>query len=258
MPVKNYRQITSPQNSYIKLLERLKIQKHRRKEQKFMVENLAIIFDALESGYDFEALFITEEFALKHKDKLTFLQRHSRSQNFYLVDSKLNKLYSSLDTAPGIAAIYLVREKKLSGSPVVYLNGISDPGNLGAIMRSALAFNFINFVIDRNCADIHNPKVISAAKDAIFKLNIIEDNSDDWLHKNELPVYAASAQSGFDLSAFKPAQTFCLVLGNESHGISTQIMRIADNAINIKISPQIESLNVAAAAAILFYELGKK
>ena len=89
----------------------------------------------------------------------------------------------------------------------------------------------------------------------IFKLNILYDADAGWLKKNTLPVYAASSQAGRNLADFKPALAFCLVLGNESQGLSPKIKNRADEIIKIEMSAQIESLNVAAAAAILLYKL---
>lgn len=254
----DYQKISSPQNSHIKLLLKLKAKKYRQQSGQFSVENLAIIIDALKDAYDFEALFVTEEFADKHQEKLAYLQTTSRSQNFYLISAQLNKHYSSLDAPSGITAIYQIKPKELDETSVVYLDGISDPGNLGTIMRSALAFNFRNLVLEKGCADIYNAKVISAAKDAIFKLNIIEDKSGHWLKNNKLPIYNTSSHAGLDSAKFKPAKVFCLALGNESHGTKSALLNLAAKSIKIKISHRIESLNVATAAAILFYEFQSK
>ncbi|MEI7620193.1 MAG: RNA methyltransferase [Candidatus Falkowbacteria bacterium] len=253
-----YQEITSSQNNQIKLLGKLGAKKYRQENKQFLVENLAIILDALKDGYDFEDFFVTEEFADKHPEQLEYIQSNSKSSNFYLIDSKLNKHYSSLDTPSGITAIYDIVDKKLDKSSVIYLNGISDPGNLGTIMRSALAFGFTNLVLDETCVDAYNPKVISAAKDAIFKLNIIEDKAANWLKSNKLPVYTTSSHLGVDLGKFKPSKAFCLVLGSESHGVDPEIIKSADKTIQIEMSDRIESLNVATAAAILFYELKNK
>jgi TrmH family RNA methyltransferase len=258
MTIADYQLITSLQNNQIKLLEKLNTKKYRQVEKKFLVENLAIIFDALKDGYDFEALFITEAFASKHQAELEFIHTKTKSKNFYLINEKLNKHYSKLDTPSGITAIYNIKTKSPDKTSIIYLNGVSDPGNLGTIMRSALAFNFVNLILDKHCVDIYNYKVINAAKDAIFKLNIIEDNDGKWLQENKLPLYAASAHSGVDLAKFKPAKAFCLVLGSESHGINEEISKLTTKNIKIEISKNIESLNVAVAAAILFYELRNK
>ncbi len=256
--MENYQQIKSSENSQIKLLEKLQAKKYRQEFQRFAVENLAIISDAMEAGYDFEALFVTEEFAAKHQDKLERLRNNSQSPDFFMISPKLNKQYSSLDTPSGITAVYKIRGRELDESSVVYLNSISDPGNLGTIMRSALAFGFVNLVLDENCVDIYNPKVISAAKDAIFKLNIIEDKAGEWLRSVKLPIYATSSHKGVNLAEFKPAKAFCLVLGSESHGVGSDIMKLAKTNLKIEMSKNMESLNVATAAAILLYELKRQ
>jgi len=250
--------ITSPQNNQIKLLQKLNAKKYRQELKQFTVENLAIISDALKDGHDFVALFATEEFIAKHPDQFKYLQDNSQAKDFYLIDAKINKHYSNLDTPSGITTVYNITKKALDKTSAIYLNGVSDPGNLGTIMRSALAFNFTNLVLDENCVDVYNPKVVSAAKDAIFKLNIIEDKSVLWLKRQNLPIYTTSSHDGVNLTRFKPARAFCLVLGSESHGVSPEIEKLATTSLKIAMSDKIESLNVATAAAILLYELGKK
>lgn len=249
--------ITSSQNNRIKELAKLNLPKYRRDLGLFMVENLAIIRDALASGFDFEALFITEDFYAKNKESIEFIKNHSQSKELYLINEKLNQSYSELSTPSGITAIYQMRGRELSDDSVVYLDGVSDPGNLGTIMRSALAFGLENLVLSKECADIYNAKTIAAAKDAIFKLKIIEDREGAWLKECSLPILATSSHEGALLGEFKLMSKFCLVLGSESHGVSKEIMERADQKIKIAISNKIESLNVATAAAILFYELKK-
>ncbi len=250
-------QIQSNQNNKIKLIKKLSLKKYREEEKKFTVENLTIIYDALLSGYDFEFLFITKNFIEKNKEKFDYLKKKSKAINFYLIDKRINNHYSSLDNPTGITAVY----KKISSAldtkkSVIYLNEVSDPGNVGTILRTALAFDFINIIFDDKCADIYNFKTINAAKDSIFKLNVIEDKNNEWIKtKNALPVYAADAHNGISLEKFKPKKPFCLVLGSESRGISDDILNLAEKSIKINISNNIESLNVAAAGAILMYKL---
>lgn len=249
--------INSNQNNKIKLLKKLSLKKYRQKEKKFVVENLAIVYDALHSGHHFEFLFTTENFIKKNKEKFEFLQKNSKAEKIYLIGEKTNKHYSNLDAPSGITAIYKIKPSELDNKKsVIYLNGVSDPGNVGAIMRTALAFNFINIAVDEKCADIYNIKTINAAKDAIFKLNIIEDKNNNWIKtKNIFPIYAAAAHNGISLDAIKIKKPFCLVLGSEAHGINKEISKLAQKNIKIDISDNIESLNVSIAGAILMYKL---
>lgn len=258
------KKICSLNNPQIKRLKKLKSKKYRQEFKLFFVENLVIISDALKSGYDFESLFITADFAQKNREALKFLQENSKAENFFEIDLIINKSFSSLETPSGIVAIYKSREarecKKEKNSRSVYLNGINDPGNLGTIMRTALAFGFKTFVLDETCADIYNPKTISAAKDSIFKLNFIFDNNRAWLEKeivgNKISLYVADAQGGLDLNSLKADKSFCLAFGSESQGLSKELLNLANKRIKIDISSEIESLNVAIAAGIFFYKLG--
>lgn len=252
--------ITSTENPNIKFLKKLGLKKYRKESGKFIVENLAIIEDALRWGNNFETIFMTDDFLKKHPDRSERLMEAALPGSGFLINAKVNRHYSSLDTPSGITAVYQNQETSLDlDRPVVYLNAINDPGNLGTILRTALAFGFANVILDENCADIHNPKTISAAKDSIFKLNIREDEENAWLKANQesFPVYVTSSHDGASLKSFEPAKKYCLVLGSESHGVSPEILRLAQARIRIGISKKIESLNVASAASILFYSLAK-
>jgi TrmH family RNA methyltransferase len=250
--------ITSLQNNQIKLLKKLALKKYRLEYQQFTVENLTIIIDALRAGYDFECLFVTAEFMTRHLDKFEFIQENSKA-GYYVIDEMMSSHFSQLDTPAGITAIYKFPKNKIEGNEsVIYLNSISDPGNLGTIMRTALAFNFNNLVLDDNCVDIYNAKTIAAAKDSIFKLNLLEDKDGSWVKNTKLPVYVTSSHGDADLDSFQADDKFCLVLGNESHGVSEEINKLAAKQIKSDISDNIESLNVSVAAAILFYKLRNK
>lgn len=249
--------ITNLQNNHIKLLKKLALKKYRTEYQQFTVENLKIIIDALKSGYDFETLFVTAEFMTRNLDKFQFLQENSQA-NYYVIDEMMSAHFSQLDTPSGITAIYKIPDnQELTDDSVVYLNGISDPGNLGTIMRTALAFNFKNIVLGENCVDVYNAKTIAAAKNSFFKLNIVEDKNGEWIQNTKLPIYVTSSYGDSDLENFEADNKFCLVLGNESHGVSEEINKLAVKKIKIDISDNIESLNVSVAAAILFYKLQK-
>ena len=253
-------EIVSQKNTQIKLLRKLAQKKYRRQRNQFTVENLAIIYDALKSGYGFTGLFVTNHFIEKNREKFAFLQEYSKINSYYLIDEELNKSYSQLDTPSGITAIYDIKSKPLNKTKsVLYLNSLKDPGNIGTIMRTALAFDVPNIVLDSACVDIYNFKAINAAKDAIFKVNICEDKEGTWLDnkKNALAVYVANSNQGVPLSEIQRSKNFCLILGNEAHGVSESLIKLADKEIHIPISKQIESLNVSAAAAILLYGLQK-
>jgi RNA methyltransferase, TrmH family len=250
--------ISSVDNAKIKQLKRLRLKKYRKDMAQFVVENLAIIYDGVKDGYIFDDLLLTEEFEEKNRTKLKIIADKAKAKHYYQIDYRVNKSFTQVESPVGIAATYSYKEQKIeTNKSVVYLNGINDPGNLGTIFRTALAFGFNNIVIDEKCVDIYNGKVINAAKDSIFKLNIIEDKDGEWLKSTKLPIYTTSSHKGELLSGFKAAEKFCLVLGNESNGVDKDIMKLAKDSIKIDMNKDIESLNVASAAAVLLYELSK-
>lgn len=263
-------EITSKDNVKIKILKQLGQKKYRDESGKFLVENAVIIQDAAKAGIVFDAIFATKDFIEKNREKFDFIiEKNNASEpastrsnrgEYYLVDEKINKSFSAMDTAPGIAAVYSKPERKIDlAKPVVYLNAINDPGNLGTILRSALAFGLKNIVVDERSADVYNPKTIGAAKDAIFKLNIGFDESLKILKeiKDKMPIFSTRLEKSEGLEILTKQKLFCVVLGSESHGVDKAIQTMSDNFIRIPMSREIESLNVAASAAIVFYEIYK-
>lgn len=253
-------EIASKDNAKIKFLKQLGQKKYRDESGKFLAENAVIIGDALKAGIVFDAIFATKDFIEKNKEKFDLIIANSDTSEYYLIDEKINKSFSAMDTAPGIAAVYSKPEKKIDyAKPIIYLNAINDPGNLGTILRSALAFDLKNIVIDERSADVYNPKTINAAKDAIFKLNIAFDKDLKILKeiKEKMPVFATRLEKSEGLEILKKEKLFCVILGSESHGVDKAIQEMSDNFIRIPISNEIESLNVAASAAIIFYEIYK-
>ncbi|MBU1179760.1 RNA methyltransferase [Patescibacteria group bacterium] len=236
--------ISSKDNEKIRYLRKLSQKKYREKFGEFFVENLKIIQDA---GVAPKAIFATD------KKVLEKLQADEK----YLISAQINKSFSNLDTPSGIVALYKKEQKPIDfSSKIVYLNRISDPGNLGTILRTALAFGFKNIIVDEGCADIYNPKTVQAAKDAIFKVNIAEDKNLKLLKeiKKNMPIVSARLEGGKDPEKFA-RKKICLVLGSESHGVDKAIEKLSDDFIKIKISKEIESLNVAIAAGIILYSI---
>ena len=248
--------ITSKDNEKIKLLKKLSQKKYRHGLGLFKVENLKTILGTMEASVQFESIYMTEDFISKHGDFVKSLKA-----NYIIISESVNKSFSELDTAPGICAVYKKIQKPIDyNSHIIYLNSINDPGNLGTILRTALAFGLNNIVVDEDCADIYNYKTLQAAKDSIFKLNISSDENFHILKeiKSKMKIYSTRVKDAETIDVLKKPEKFCLVLGSEAHGVSQEIQEMSDGFTKIKISKEIESLNVASAAAVLFYEITKK
>ena len=245
-------EIESKDNLKIKHLRKLNQKKYRDEHSEFLVENFITIKDSFQSGFKAKQLFVTEEFFEKNKAEIEKML----IDETYLINEGINGSFSNLNTPSGICAVYKKLDSKINfEKPIIYLNAINDPGNLGTILRSALAFNLKNIVLDEKCVDLYNSKVINASKDAIFKLNIKIDKDLVLLKeiKEKMKVFSSRLEESSGLEILKKESTFCLVLGSESHGISKEIQDLSDDFVKISMGNEMESLNVSGAAAIIFH-----
>lgn len=250
-------EIESKENKKIKELNKLKLKKYRTERGEFIVENWKIICDAFQSGIYFKEIYLTQDFFEKNKNKL---EEIIGDKSVFLVAENIAKKISSLDSPQGVWAVYKEQKNKIDfDENIVYLNGVNDPGNLGTILRSALAFGQKNIVLDERCVDLYNSKTIQAAKDAIFKLNIVFDKKSEVFQKikeDSFVICVTNVEKGKNIKeAFREKKKRCIVLGSESQGVNSFLEEEATELINIKTTPNIESLNVAVSAAIIFYEL---
>lgn len=258
----NIIELESRDNWKIKNLSKLKLKKYRQKEGKFVVENWKIIQDASKDKIYFSEIFVTKNFLEKNKEKLEEIFQNIQSDFIFLISEKIVSQISSLKNPEGVLAVYYIKEVKLDfEKDIIYLDSISDPGNMGTVLRSALAFGMENIILNEGCVDIYNPKVIQSSKDAIFKLNISFDSEKNILAKIKergIKVFATDVKDGGEMeTVFKKEKNVCLILGNESRGVSPEFLAMADEFINIKTTNKIESLNVAVSAGIIFYEIFK-
>lgn len=252
--------IESKENKKIKDLNKLKLKKYRAERGEFVVENWKIIKDTAMSGIYPKEIFVTKNFL---ENNTTELEKFSdKEHDLFVLSEKINiNNFSSLDSPQGIWAVYPDQIKEIDfKKDIAYLNGINDPGNLGTILRSALAFGIENIVLDETCVDLYNLKTIQSAKDSIFKLNIVfdKDRKITGEIKEKMEIISTNVEKGTDVSEIsRTGKNVCVILGNESQGVSKELNAMADKFINIKTTSKIESLNVAISAGIIFHEIFK-
>jgi len=255
------KKIVSRDNKRIKELKKMGNKKYRNKFGKFLVENIAIIYDAIKSGYKPEALFITQELLDKNSERVKFIIENVNDNNSFIILEKANRYFSSLDTSTGITVVYNKPKKQKINltKNILYLNGIKNPGNLGTILRSATAFGLNDVILDKGCVEVYNPKTIQSAKDAIFKINITLDDEERTalkMMKSKMKILTTDVNGGIEVGdIFKTDDNFCVIMGSESHGVSEDVKIISDQTINIKSSSKMESLNVAVSTGIILYEM---
>lgn len=240
--------ITSINNQTIKELDKLKQKKYRDLEQKFLIEGEHLVEEAEKSG-------VLEKIILLENSEY-----HSNLEKIYVSKNVMKKL-SSLDTPPNIIGVCKMLSRKELGKKVLLLDDIQDPGNLGTIIRSSVAFNVDSIVMSLNTVDLYNPKVIRSTQGMIFKINFIKDDLGQViknLKSKNIPIYTTNVNGGENIKNINSTDSYGLIMGNEGNGVKDEISTLADRKIYIPMNSKVESLNVSVAASILLYELGDK
>ncbi len=181
-----------------------------------------------------------------------------KAQEVYIVNEEIMQKASGMRAPEGfLAEVEMPQRSDLKGAKrVIVLDGINDPGNLGSILRTALALGWDGaFIVDESC-DPYNDKALRAARGSTFRLPIARGSWNDLgsiIQDNQLDVYAADLK-GTSASDLKLNQGIALVLGNEAHGISEQGAS-RSKKVTIPMDGQMDSLNVSVAGGILMFLL---
>ena len=242
--------ITSLENDRIKEYVKLKERKYRKQSRTFIIEGMHLVLEAIKSGIVIE-LIMEQDAAFPMKLPTIFVTKEILAK------------ISSLETPSEIMALCnMLPEKEELGSKILLLDEIQDPGNLGTIIRSSVAFNIDTLVISPNTVDIYNPKVLRATQGMLFHLNIVVKDLEEAIieiKRQEIPVYGTRLEIGEDVRKFpeKDKARYALVLGNEGSGVNESILNLCDKYLYIAMNENAESLNVAVASSIILYELNR-
>ena len=238
---------SSVDNKFIKEIKRLNIKKYRDLEDKFIVEGEHLVKEAFLS-----------------KNLLYTISLEDYASN-YLIDNKyvtdkVMKYISELDTVQPVIGICKKRRVNKIGTRVLILDGIQDPGNLGTIIRAAVAFNIDTIILSKDSVDIYNSKAIRASQGLLFHINIIvcdiEELIDD-LIKDNYRIIGTKVDNGKDIREIDTKPPFALIMGNEGNGVRLEILSKCNEYAHIVMNDNCESLNVAVATSIILYELSK-
>ena len=174
-----------------------------------------------------------------------------------LISEQLMNQLKVTETSYDVFAVCKKVERSLHSDNILILDDIQNPDNVGAILRSALAFDFLHVVFSKHTADLYNDKTIRASGGALFDLHIERQDIHQFIQTKKAAGYQV-----FGADAHKSErephnqQPFILVLGNEGQGLSKETIDLLDGRLNIQ-TKHVESLNVAVAGAILMYEWSK-
>lgn len=235
--------ITSINNEKVAAWAKLKMKKFRDIEHLFIVESEHLVSEALKKGIVKE-IITTEE--------------KEYSVPVYVVTEEIMKRISSLVTPSKVMAVcsYILPDD-ISGN-VLLLDRLQDPGNLGTIIRSAVAFNFNTIIVSNDTVDVYNDKAIRSSEGMIFNINVIKSDLKQMiplLKEKGYYIVGTDVNRGHDIKEFK-GHKCAFIIGNEGAGMSLELKELCDSFVYIKTSDACESLNAAVASSIIMYETG--
>ncbi len=240
--------VTSLENEKVKKFKKLQKKKYRDQYGEFIIEGEHLIYEAFKKGLLIE-LILEEGVSLSLPVPYTYYTKE--------VMSKI----STMDTPSSIMGLCRKRDDDdFLGDRILILDEIQDPGNLGTIIRSAVAFNVDTIVLSENTVDLYNPKVLRATQGMLFHINIINRMSNDIipiLKNMNIPIYGTNVHGGIEVKNLSSDEKkkIAIVMGNEGNGVRKNVLDMCDKYLYINMNEDVESLNVAVATSIILYEL---
>ncbi len=252
--------ITSKDNEVIKNIRKLKDKKYREIENKYIVEGIKLIEEAVEENAKIDTIVVCEDCVENNLIEQKLMYEIAKYNCIY-VSEKVFGAVTEVTNPQGILAVVEKDNKEdaidYDQDVIVVLDGIQDPGNLGTILRTADSVGLKQIIISKETADAYNPKVVRSTMGAIFRVKVIiaEDlvKTLKEIKKHKFKVVATSLKtedSIYDVEYDKKV----IVIGNEANGVSNEILDMADIKAKIPMLGKTESLNASVATSVILYE----
>lgn len=254
--------ITSLKNDRVRLVLALQGRRRvRQRERRFVIEGLRLCEEAASAGVVPHLVFYTAD-AESDPRALPLLDRWRLTGiSCEAVSTEVMAACSDTETPQGLLAVVPMPELPLPPRPTLtlVLDRLRDPGNLGTALRAALAAGVDQVLLTPGTVDATNPKVVRAAMGAHFHLPIAALRWERIAAALEgCQVYLASSRGGIDYAAVDWRQPAALIIGGEAAGADAQAAALADAEVTIPMTPTVESLNAAIAAAVILFEAARQ
>lgn len=271
--------ITSVNNQRVKDVANLKQKKYRTESGTFFAEGLRAVQEAVEYA-EVTDLFFTAAEEEKLHDIL--IKAKEKGARLYKADDKVMAKLSDTKTPQGVLAVIRMPEQNLqklqpgawqrktekqcqsagieidNNAPVIILDRIQDPGNLGTIIRTADAVGALGIILLEGCVDAYSPKVVRASMGSLFHLPVVQDVFPEealtWCYRHGYEPAATAMQGAANLYKADISKKMAFIFGNEANGVSEELQAAAETRLFIPMAGQAESMNVAMAAGIVLFE----
>lgn len=249
--------IESKENSIFKSIKKLKDRRGRTKEGKFIVEGFRFLEEGLKSNYDLDFIIVRE-------DKIENFQNYVdnkllENKKIYSMKKELFSAICDTENPQGSLAVFKIKKDVIKKDGFyVLVDKVQDPGNLGSIIRTSHAANAAGVILTKGTVDLYNEKTLRSTMGSIFNIPIIEDKTLEFtkeLINNGYSLVASSLEAKNNFFEENLTSKVIISVGNEGNGISNEVYDLSNIKVRIPMPGNAESLNVAAAAAIMIYEV---
>lgn len=241
--------IKSIDNKKIKTYLSLLTKKGRQNEKRFLLESIRAIEEGIKVGVYPEVVLLREDVEYEGLDNVP---------RFILEKSIFNRL-ATTENSRGIIGVYSFLEYKFKDilkGKILFLDGIQDPGNLGAIIRSSVALGLDGLILGPGCVDLYNDKVLRSTLGGIFSLPIVKGEYKDLgLFKKNGFILVGTDLKGKSVREYSFPSNVVVAVGNENKGLSNEVKDILDEVITIPMKEGMESLNASIAASIVIFQM---
>ena len=256
--------ITSKANDRVKFAVKIRESSSlRRQENLFFAEGARLCFDAASSGVGIAEMYVTEKALNKYTDYVRLVEEVA--ERSFLVSEDVAEKLSDTKNNQGVFCLCKTLDKNINIGKIKYngkyiaLEGVSNPANFGAVVRTAEAVGLDGVIVSGGC-DIYNPKSQRAAMGSLFRLNVVEvedlPKALKNLSENGMAVLAGVPDSNAEkLTEVDMSGGVVAVIGNEGNGITEETCAVATKLVTIPMKGRAESLNAAAAASIIIWEM---
>lgn len=256
-----FTRIESPRNEKVRYARKLHRRGFRRREGRFLVEGPRLILEGISSGLPFVFFLFSPE-SFSPSDWPEVARALGEVAPAYEVPAAVLELAAGTETPQGILAVaekpvFSPEEALSSSGPLLVLDGVGDPGNLGALVRAAEGLGAAGVILGEGTVDPYNPKVVRAAMGSLFRLPVVEVGLESFLRKERekgRQVLVAVPRGGRDPWELDLSGDPVLVLGSEPRGVRPEVMSLGSGLISVPLAEPVESLNVALAGGVLLYE----
>jgi TrmH family RNA methyltransferase len=242
-------EINSVNNPHIKALTALLSKKERQEKGKFLVEGYHLCEEAARRGL---------------LDEILICDLHDEVKgitNYFVNYDIIKKITKAITPQPIVGVVNIRNNFRYDFKRYLLLDDVSDPGNMGTIIRSAVAFGVEALIMSPDTVDIYNDKVIRATQGTLFELPYIYEDLKEAIVKlknRNIRIFGTALKKSISIHDLDIPEEWAIIMGNEARGISDHILGMTDYNIIIPILPVIDSLNVSVSAGIVLYEFTKK